>query len=179
MALSVFKMRRWISPVSRSKALALAGLGMAALTAGCGPSEPPIGANPKAYQSAVPTGPLAFVGRWGGGSSRCARDVWVIGSDGLRSPSALACSFESIEPTSAGYIVGGMCQVGKAVQPTRLVFTISGPPGDQDLTVTGGPFNEPLALERCPNQDAAPASALPAPALPASDLAASAAPAAP
>ncbi len=174
MALSVFKMRRWFSPAPCSKALAFAALGLAALTAGCGPSEPPIGANPKAYQSAAPTGPLAFVGRWGGGSSRCARDVWVIGSDGLRSPSALACSFESIEPTSAGYIVGGMCQVGKAVQPTRLVFTISGPPGDQDLTVTGGPFNEPLALERCPTQDPAPPSALPA-----SDMAASAAPAAP
>ena len=178
MACTVFKMRRWMSTAVGSKALAAAALGLAALAAGCGPSEPPIGANPKAYESAAPSGPLAFIGRWAGGPGRCSRDVWVIGSDGLRSPSALACSFESIEPTSAGYIVGGLCQVGKAVQPTRLVFTISGPPGSQSLTVTGGPFNEPIALSRCPAQDPAGVAALPPSDLPASSPA-SATPAAP
>ncbi len=141
MTTGVFKMRRWV----------VLGFLLSATVAACGPSEPPIGANPKAYDSAAPAGPPAFIGRWGAESKGCDRDIWLIGSDGLRSPSELSCTFESIDTTSAGYIVSAMCRVGKAVQPSRIVFTMTGPAAAQSLTMTGGPFAEPVALSRCPS----------------------------
>ena len=156
MVTGVFKMRRW---------LVLSLLLSATLTA-CGPSEPPIGSNPKAYDSAAPAGPPAFIGRWGLETHGCDRDIWLIGSDGLRSPGGLACGFESIDSTSAGYIVGAMCRIGKAVQPTRIVFTITGPVTAQSLTMTGGPFAEPVALSRCPSSAAVTPASLAVPTAP-------------
>ncbi len=142
MASGVFKKRR-----SASLAVMLM-LSVAAGMTACRPSEPPIGANPKAYESAVEAGSPAYIGRWSVASD-CDRDIWVIGSDGLRSPSALTCTFDAVEATSAGYVVNGICQVGKAMQPTRMVFTMSGKGVSRSLTVSGGPFAEPIALSQC------------------------------
>ena len=84
------------------------------------------------------------------------------------SPSALSCELTKAKPTSAGYTVYGVCMVGKAAQPTRLIFTLTGSSTSRSLTLSGGPFLEPMALARCPDglQSAAnappPSSAAPA-----------------
>ncbi len=147
MATGVFKMRRW----------AVLSLLLCATVTACGRGDEPIKANP-AYDSPVPAGPPVFIGRWAPGSAACDSGPWVIGSDGLRSPAGLACTFESIDPSSAGYIVGALCQVGKVMQPTRIVVTVTGRAPSQSITMTGGPFAEPVALSRCPS----PATAAPA-----------------
>ncbi len=128
---------------------ALAAAGLAA----CGRNhEPPLGAAP-AERAPPPTaaaaaGPPLFVGHWAVSRKACAERGWDLTPTSLQSPSALSCAFSKAEATSAGYTVYAVCTVGKASQPTRLILTFSG--HDQALTLTDGPFTEPVALTRCP-----------------------------
>ncbi len=133
--------------------LLIAWLATAGLCA-CGQNEPPLGAAPAERNppmtAAAPAGKPLFVGRWAASRAACADHGWEITAASLKSPSALSCEIAKAEPTSAGYTIYATCTVGKAIQPSRLVFTFSGPSGNQALTLTGGPFTEPMALARCP-----------------------------
>lgn len=133
--------------------LLIAGLAAAGLCA-CGRHEPPLGAAPAERSppmtSTSPAGQPLFVGRWAASRAACADRGWEITAAALKSPSALSCEIAKAEPTSAGYTVYATCIVGKATQPSRLVFTFSGPSTNRALTLTGGPFTEPMALARCP-----------------------------
>ncbi len=139
-------------PAMRRRLL-LAALATAALGA-CGRQEPPFGAAPAErappMTAAASTGQPLFVGRWAATRTACADRSWEITAASLKSPSALSCEISKAQPTGAGYTVYATCMVGKAMQPTRLVFTFSGPSSNRALTLTGGPFTEPLALSRCP-----------------------------
>ncbi len=133
-------------PAARRRGLII--LATALLLSACGSKEPPIGASPAERGPAVAVaGPPSFVGLWASAPAVCARP-WVLKADSLQSPSVLACQFVKVEPTSAGYTVWSTCSVGKAAAPTRLVFTLTGE-GNRSLTLTGGPFDEPLALGKC------------------------------
>jgi hypothetical protein len=116
--------------------------------------EPPIGAAPAErappLTASAASGPPLFVGRWAASKSACAARGWQLTAGSLISPSALSCQFSKAEPTSAGYTVYSICAVGKASQPTRLIFTFSGSAANRALTLSGGPFTEPVALSRCP-----------------------------
>ncbi len=140
-------------PAKRRRVLlacaAVAGLGA------CGRgNEPPFGAAPAErappITAVAPAGKPLFVGRWAASREACANSGWEMTAVSLKSPSALSCEISKAEPTGAGYTVYGTCSVGKAMQPTRLVFTFSGPAHNRGLTLTGGPFTEPMALTRCP-----------------------------
>ena len=96
---------------------------------------------------AAAAGPPLFVGHWAVSRKACAERGWDLTPTSLQSPSALSCTFSKAEPTSAGYTVYAVCTVGKASQPTRLILTFSG--HGQALTLTDGPFTEPVALTRC------------------------------
>jgi len=135
----------------RRPALALAAT---VLLAACGQrSLPPIGAAPAerapARTAAQIAGPPLFVGRWAASTAACASKVWDLTPSRLDSPGALTCQFFKTEPTSAGYTVYSTCMVGKASQPMRLVFTLTGVGKNRSLTLTGGPFTEPVGLSRC------------------------------
>ncbi len=139
-------------PAMRRRLL-LAALATVALGA-CGRQEPPFGAAPAERAppmtaAAATTKPL-YVGRWAATRTACADRGWEITAAALKSPSALSCEISKAVPTGAGYTVYATCMVGKATQPTRLVFTFSGPSSNRGLTLTGGPFTEPMALSRCP-----------------------------
>ena len=130
-------------------------------------AEPPIGASPAerspSLAAAAAVGPPLFVGRWAASRSACSTHGWELTATSLTSPNALNCELTKARPTSAGYTVYAVCKVGKAAQPTRLVFTLTGPSTDRSLTLTGGPFLEPMALAHCPGglqsaSTAAPAS---------------------
>lgn len=133
--------------------LLIAGLAAAGLCA-CGRQEPPFGAAPAERNppmtAVTPAGKPLFVGRWASSRAACADNGWEITAASLKSPSALSCEIAKAEPTGAGYTVYATCTVGKAMQPSRLVFTFSGPSANRSLTLTGGPFTEPMALARCP-----------------------------
>ena len=117
-------------------------------------SEPPIGAAPAERApprtAAELAGPPQFVGRWAASETACSTRSWSLTASNLTSPSALTCELFKAERTSAGYVVNSTCKVGKASQPMRLVFTLTGSGPNRSLTLTGGPFTEPLALSRCP-----------------------------
>ncbi len=141
-------------PAMRRPAL----LALAAATTLCACSrqpEPPIGAAPAerapSLAAAAAIGPPLFVGRWAASRGACAARGWDLTPTSLTSPNALTCELTKAQPTSAGYTVYAVCKIGKAAQPTRLIFTLSGPSTNRSLTLTGGPFLEPMALARCPS----------------------------
>ena len=132
---------------------ALTACAVAMLLCACSRPEPPIGAAPAerapAPTAAMAAGPPLFVGRWAASKSACATRGWELTARSLKSPSALTCELFKAERTSAGYTVYSTCLVGKASEPMRLVFTLTGSGETRSLTMTGGPFTEPLALSRC------------------------------
>ena len=143
-------------PATRRLApLALAAV--AALLCACSKESqlPPIGAAPAErappLTTSAPAGAPLFVGRWAATQNACSTKGWDLTATSLRSPSALNCDLTKARPTSAGYTVYAVCTVGKAAQPTRLIFTLTGPAANRSLTLTGGPFLEPMALAKCPN----------------------------
>lgn len=138
---------------AKRRRIPLALLGAAALGACNQHHLPPIGAAP-AERAPAPTlaeaaGPPLFVGRWAASTAACASRAWDLTPTSLKSPSALTCEFFKDERTSAGYTVYSTCKVGKASQPVRLVLTLTGSGATRSLTLTGGPFTEPVALSRC------------------------------
>jgi hypothetical protein len=137
------------------------------MLAACGQrSLPPIGAAPAEsappITAAATSGLPLFVGRWAVNKAACTGRGWSLTANSLTSPSALSCQFSKADPTSAGYTVYAVCAAGKASQPTRLTFTFSGPASNRGLTLTDGPFTEPVALSRCPADIQAASSAPPA-----------------
>jgi len=126
--------------------------------------EPPIGAAPAErappLTASVAAGPPLFVGRWAPSKRSCANRGWDLTATSLKSPGALSCQFSKPEPTSAGYTLDAVCSVGKAIQPTRLIFTFTSK--GKSLTLSGGPFTEPIALSRCPSEVESASSAPPA-----------------
>jgi hypothetical protein len=137
---------------ARRPALLLALLALFAPTAACHrPTAPPIAVHAAERAAPPADGTLGFVGRWAATPAACATRAWVLTADALRSPSVLACSFDQVSPTDAGYTVDGVCAVGKARAPGRLVFTLTGRGEARSLTVNGGPFTEPVALAHCPD----------------------------
>ncbi len=97
-------------------------------------------------------GPPGYVGRWAPSASACTKDGWSFTTAGMESPGVLSCSFDKINPTDAGYTAVGVCTVGKAKAPGRLVMTLTGRGPSRSLTLNGGPFTEPVALARCPEE---------------------------
>jgi hypothetical protein len=102
--------------------------------------------------AAALAGPYGYVGRWAPAASACAQEAWQFTSDAMVSPGVLSCSFDKVSPTDAGYTAVGVCQVGKAKAPGRLVLTLTGQGASRSLTLNGGPFPEPVALVRCPDR---------------------------
>ncbi|HEY5411043.1 MAG TPA: hypothetical protein VIJ94_09995 [Caulobacteraceae bacterium] len=144
----------------------LVALATMALLCGCEREHlPPIGAAPAerapSITAATAAGPPAFVGRWAASKAACAARGWALTPTSLTSPSALSCQFFKAQRTSAGYTVYSTCTVGKASQPVRLVFTLTGSGAARSLTLTGGPFTEPVSLSRC-SEAAQSASSMPA-----------------
>jgi hypothetical protein len=92
----------------------------------------------------------AYVGRWAVTASACEDRPWSLASDQLRSPGPFSCTFEQVTPTLAGYTVNALCRVGKANAFGRLELTMARLPSGPSLTVSGGPFQEPIGLTRCP-----------------------------
>jgi hypothetical protein len=96
-------------------------------------------------------GQPAFTGHWAAATTACGHEAWTLDTSGMVSPGVLSCSFDKVTPTDAGYTADGVCEVGKAREPGRLVLTLTGRGASRSLTLDGGPFTEPVALVRCPS----------------------------
>jgi hypothetical protein len=106
---------------------------------------------PSALPAEAPGAPPRFVGRWATETAGCGEDeVWVIQAKGLQSAKAVPCEFDRVQPTSAGYVVATVCQSAGRSVPGRLTLTLSEYGHGRTMTVAGGPFKDPVALQRCP-----------------------------
>jgi len=100
-----------------------------------------------AAPAASPNAPPRFVGRWAATAAGCA-DPWVFQARSLTSRAA-NCEFDKVEPSTAGYAIVGACQAPSGPMPTRFVITTPSQPQVSLMTVSGGPFKDPAALQRC------------------------------
>lgn len=108
-----------------------------------------IAAEPAPDAPTPASGPPSFAGQWAAAPGACGRANWNLTAAGMSSPGSLTCRFDNLDPTTAGYIVLGVCEIGKAEMPKRMTFTLSGSGPTQALTIGGGPFATPFALYRC------------------------------
>jgi len=102
---------------------------------------------PLAAASASPQAAPRFVGRWAASTAGCD-DPWVFDAHSLSSGAA-QCAFDKIEPSPAGYAIVGTCRSPSGPNPVRLVVTTPDKPQIALLTVSGGPFKDATALQRC------------------------------
>jgi hypothetical protein len=88
-----------------------------------------------------------FIGRWSTGAKTC-RNPMVIQAKALHD-GATDCEFAKIDNASAGYSIYAVCHAGKGSQPGRLTLTLPDPTHTRSMTLEGGPFKQPVSLERC------------------------------
>lgn len=100
-----------------------------------------------AAPAASPQAPPRFVGRWAASAAGC-NDPWVFEARSLSSAEA-DCEFDKVEASPAGYAIVGACRSATGPKPVRLVITTPNQPRISLLTVSGGPFKDPAALQRC------------------------------
>jgi hypothetical protein len=88
-----------------------------------------------------------FMGRWATVACQC-HDPVIIQAKELRNDAA-NCDFAKVETSTAGYSISAVCRAGAGPTPVRLTLTLPDPDHASSMTLAGGPFKTPLALERC------------------------------
>jgi len=86
-----------------------------------------------------------FVGRWAASAAQC--DKPLVFAPRKLSSGAANCEFDKVDPSSAGYAITAVCGSG---MPARLIITTPDEANISLLTVSGGPFKDATALQRCP-----------------------------
>ncbi|MGZ3276186.1 MAG: hypothetical protein ACXU82_02720 [Caulobacteraceae bacterium] len=89
-----------------------------------------------------------FVGRWAASAAQCG-DPLVFAARSLTSGAA-NCTFDKVDPSTAGYAITAICRSESGPKPSRLIVTTPNEPRISLLTVSGGPFKDATALQRCP-----------------------------
>jgi hypothetical protein len=89
-----------------------------------------------------------FVGRWAAADGQCATP-WVFQARSLKGGD-ISCEFDKVDTSSAGYSVASTCKIQGKLQPVRLSIVLPDPNRVSSLTVSGGPFLDAVALQRCP-----------------------------
>jgi hypothetical protein len=102
---------------------------------------------PLAESSAAPQATPRFVGRWAASADGCDHP-WVFEARNLSSADA-QCEFDKVEPSPAGYGIIGVCRSPSGPKPVRIIVTTPNKPQVALLSVSGGPFANPTALQRC------------------------------
>jgi hypothetical protein len=97
---------------------------------------------PAASAETAPT----FVGRWTA-AAQCKTPV-VIEARSLRD-GAVTCDFDRVETSSAGYSIDTVCHAAGHSTPGRLLVMLPDPAHVTSLTLSGGPFGDAVALQRC------------------------------
>ncbi len=91
--------------------------------------------------------PPNFVGRWAASDAQC-KDPWVVKARSLKG-AGVTCDFAQVEQTIAGYSVASVCRRGGGPRPGRLNMIMTDPQRPTLMTVSGGPFDGAMALQRC------------------------------
>ena len=99
--------------------------------------------SPPASQSVAPH----YMGRWAVDVGHCDRPL-VFKANGL-SDGATNCDFAKVDGSTAGYTISAMCRAGANNRPSRLTLVLPDPRQPSSMTLSGGPYKTPVALERC------------------------------
>jgi hypothetical protein len=97
--------------------------------------------------SASKGGAPRFIGRWTTTVGHCDASMVIKAkalNDGL-----VQCDFVKVDTATAGYSISAVCTAGKGPEPVRLTLTLPDPAHANAMTLAGGPFHQPVALERC------------------------------
>ena len=129
-------------------ALGLALIALAAL-GGCGRKSGLYADRsvPLAAPQVAGQAPPRYIGRWAASAAGCD-DPWVFQAKSLSS-GAVNCQFDKVEPSPAGYGIVGACGSPSGPMPVRLLVTAPDKAQIALLTVSGGPFKDATALQRC------------------------------
>ena len=140
----------------------VAPLALVLLAAACGRGEegaaparsetaapPSAAAAPEQAQAASLAGPDVYVGRWAARPELCAAGAWTFAADRLTTAGEVACSFQQVERTAAGWEIAASCTAQAPAQDAELTLTLTDPAPPETMTVSGGPF-ESVTLRRCP-----------------------------
>jgi hypothetical protein len=87
-----------------------------------------------------------FVGRWTT-AGQCQTPM-VIAARSL-SDGAVTCDFDRVEASSAGYSIATVCHAAGHSTPGRLLVMLPDPVHVTSLTLSGGPFSDAVAVQRC------------------------------
>lgn len=69
----------------------------------------------------------------------------------LKGP-ATRCDFDRVDVNSAGYTAAGICRTTTGTKPGRLSIITPNQAWISTLTISGGPFTDATALQRCAAQ---------------------------
>ena len=123
--------------------------GVLTLLCACGPREGLYSDRsiPMIAPAASAEGAPRFVGRWAATAAQCA-DPLVFAARSLKSDAA-NCEFDKVDSSPAGYALTAVCSSSAGPNPTRLIITTPNLARISLMTVSGGPFRDPAALQRC------------------------------
>ncbi len=91
--------------------------------------------------------PPTFVGRWAASDAQC-KDPWVVAARSLKAAD-VTCEFAQVQQTTAGYSVASVCRRNGGPEPGHLNMIMTDPQRPTLMTVSGGPFDGAMALQRC------------------------------
>jgi hypothetical protein len=129
---------------------ALGAIGGVAVLGACTPKPQALFSetSPQVVSSpASEAGAPHYMGRWAVGVGNC--DAPMVIQAKMLSDGATNCEFAKVESSTAGYSISAVCRAGKGPQPGRLTLTLPDPQRAGSMTLAGGPYKTPVALERC------------------------------
>lgn len=88
--------------------------------------------------------PARYIGHWAASQGQCS-DPMVIEARSLNKD-GITCEFDKVEASSAGYTATSLCRMKSGLKPARLTMVM---PEPASITISGGPFKDALALQRC------------------------------
>ncbi|HEY4031227.1 MAG TPA: hypothetical protein VGM25_12835 [Caulobacteraceae bacterium] len=88
-----------------------------------------------------------FVGLWAPSAAQCVHPL-VLKAHSLSSSTA-DCDFGKVQTSPAGYAFDAVCHTASGPTPTRLIITAPNKTQISLLTISGGPFRDAAALQRC------------------------------
>ncbi len=128
----------------------LGAFGVVATLGACTPKPQALFAesSPQVVSSPISeAGAPHFMGRWAASGGQCA-DPMIIKAKELHDGST-DCEFAKVVSSTAGYSISAVCHAGRGSTPGRLTLTLPDPDHASSMTLSGGPYKNAVALERC------------------------------
>jgi hypothetical protein len=88
-----------------------------------------------------------YIGRWAADVAACPQGAWRFEERKLTTAGEVACTFDKVARTAAGYDIAATCTAEAPPAPYRLSLTFA--ESAKAMLVEGGPFDGPIGLIWC------------------------------